>query len=291
MKIGVLGPGALGCLFAAKLSRTEHETVLLDHRPERAQVLGKLGLTVEEGNRIGLARPKVSCDIDQGFDLIIVLVKAHATALLNLPSNTTVLTLQNGLNNAETLAEKIGAENLLSGTTSLAVTHKDTGHIRYVAPGLTRLGPWTTCKHDATITALQEAGFECEYTPNPAAVIWQKAIVNAAINPLTALLNVPNGQLPTNANARDMLHALVLEAAAVSKAEGHPCAENPVQYTESVCAATAENISSMLQDIRNGKKTEIDALSGEIARRAEKHGIPAPNTHAVWRLVRALESR
>ena len=109
MKIGVLGPGALGCLFAAKLSRTDHETVLFDHRPERAAYLAKSGLTIEEGNGIALARPKVSCDLTQGFDLIIVLVKAHATAALTLPPHTPVLTLQNGLNNAETLAEKIGA--------------------------------------------------------------------------------------------------------------------------------------------------------------------------------------
>jgi 2-dehydropantoate 2-reductase len=291
MNISVIGPGALGCLFAAKLLQAGHQITLIDHRKDRVEYLRKQGIIVEDQKNTFTTHPQVSCTVPKSTDMILVLTKAHATHSLNLPSNALTLTLQNGLGNAEIIAEKVGKDSLLAGTTALAVTKLAEGHIRYVASGVIKLGAWATANPLPIIRILQEAGFEVEHAPNPAATIWQKAIINAAINPLTALLNVPNGRLLELDETRSMLFSLLEEAAQVAALEGFPQEENPKDLALKICEATAENISSMLQDIRNGKPTEIDALSGELVRRAEKHDVTIPNTQIILRLVRGLEQR
>jgi len=290
MKIGIIGPGALGCLFAAKFVRAGHDIMLADYKPERAKRISENGISVEEGDAVWNVPVYAGCDFRSHFDLLLVLVKAHSTGSLALPPGTTVLSLQNGLNNAETLCAKIGADNLLAGTTSLAVTSLGEGRVRYVAPGVCRFGAWGGADAAPATRVLREAGFEVELVEKPAAAIWQKAAVNAGINPLTALLNVPNGKLLENEEARALLGELVREAADVAGAEGFPL-DAPLDLAESVCRATAENISSMLQDVRNGKRTEIGALNGEIVRRGETHGLDVGVNRTVLRLVKVLERR
>ena len=125
---------------------------------------------------------------------------------------------------------------------------------------------------------------------DPRAVLWEKMVINAAINPLTALLNARNGALLDHPESRALLHRLATEAAAVARAEGYGDDDNAAAAVERACEATRDNISSMLQDIRNKKETEIEAISGEIMRRAARRGVPAPNTTLAYHLVRAMES-
>ena len=291
MKIAVIGPGAMGCLFAARLARAGSDVTLVDHKPDRAARLNASGISVETADGMIDAKIKVVTAPPNNADLAIVLVKAHSTIHLNLNSRTPVLSLQNGLGNVETLCSLVGGANLIAGVTSEAVTQLAEGKVRHVAPGATRFGAWTTCATGPAVKALTAAGFEVELTESPGQVIWEKAAINAGINPVTALVNVKNGMLVEVPELRQLMRDLVVEAVKVAATEGYRFENSVVEIAEKTCVDTAENISSMLQDVRAGRTTEIDALSGEIVRRAQLSALPTPRTRVVWQLVKGIERR
>ncbi len=290
-KVAVIGPGALGCMFAARLARCGVSTWLIDHQPSRAARLNKTGITIETAHERYTQSPVVTTTIPDDLDFILVLTKAHATSSLRLPTHTPVLTLQNGLGNAETLARLVGNGRVLAGTTAEAVTWISEGHVRHVAEGGVVFGPWTNADAETPMKTLQAAGFTVTVTDAPGKAIWEKAIINAAINPVTAVLNVPNGALLKKRETRELMRDLSIEATRVAVAEGYRFEYSLVEKTEQICEITRENISSMLQDVRKGKRTEIDAISGEILRRAQKTLTPTPRTRVVYQLVRALEPK
>jgi len=291
MKVAVVGPGAMGCLYAARIAKSGVECVLIDHTEDRAKRLSKQGITVEQAGTRETVPVRVLTRAPSGTSLVIVLTKAYATPSLSLPPDAAVLTLQNGLGNVETLCSMVGSQRVLAGSTSEAATLLEEGVTRYVAPGQTRFGAWTSCEPDDALQALTKAGFNVEITPAPGQTLWEKAAVNAGINPVSALLNVPNGKLVESRETRQLLRDLVVESAKVASTEGYRFTQSLVERAEQVCIDTADNISSMLQDIRAGKRTEIDAISGEILRRAQLASVPAPRTRVIYQLVRGLESR
>lgn len=290
MNVAVIGPGALGILYATRMASNGSTATLVDHDAARAKRLTLSGLTVERASDKERVRVPVTAAIPSDADFILICVKAHSTKNLQLPRNVPVLSVQNGLNNVETIAGMVGSGNILAGITTEAVTLVDEGHIRHVADGITTFGAWTDCDSAPAESALAAAGFECAITDAPGQTIWEKAAVSAGINPLTALLNVPNGQLLDVRETRELLRDLVVEAAKVASIEGYRFSRSLVEVAEDTCKKTAENISSMLQDVRAGRKTEIDAISGEILRRAERAALPAPRTRVVYQLVRGIES-
>lgn len=291
MKIAVVGPGAMGCLFAARLAASGQDCILVDHDEERAKRLTKRGVIVERDGKREAYPLRVFTRPPAGLNLVIVLAKSYATGSLHLPPECAVLTLQNGLGNVETLCTLVGSQRVLAGSTSEAATLLEEGITRHVADGITRFGAWTSCSAASAGEALEKAGFQVDVTPAPGQALWEKAAVNAGINPLTALLNVSNGKLIESRETRQLLRDLVVEAAKVASTEGYRFTQSLVERTEQVCIDTAENVSSMLQDIRAGRRTEIDAISGEILRRAQLASVPTPRTRVIYQLVRGLESR
>lgn len=291
MKVAVIGPGAMGCLFAARLARSGSQTVLVDHKAGRAARLRKTGITIESPDASFIARPRVTLKTPSGQDLIIVLTKAYSTRELKFPPLTPILTLQNGLGNVETICSSVGSGRVLAGTTCEGATLVADGRVRHTGSGPTSLGSWTTCPVKEAAVALEKAGFDVSVTDSPGQMLWEKVAINAGINPLTALLDVPNGRLLEIPAARDLMRDLVSEATEVALEEGYRFEYSLVERTEEVCRQTNENISSMLQDIRAGRKSEIDAISGEIVNRGEVASLPTPRTRVVWQLVRSLEQR
>jgi len=290
-KVGVIGPGAMGCLFAARLAKSGAKVYLVDYRQDRAERLEKGGITVDTADGTLTERPAVTGHVPTGLDLIIVLTKAYSTAALRFPPETPVLTLQNGLGNVETLCSVLGSARVLVGATSEAATLLREGHVRHAAPGVTSLGAWTSCPTGLAAEILEKADFDVNVTNAPGQLIWEKVAINAGINPLSAILNVPNGQLLELTEIRQLMRDLVVEAAKVASTEGYRFEHSLVEIAEQVCRDTADNISSMLQDTRAGRQTEIDAISGEILRRAQVASLPTPRTRVVYQLVRGLESR
>jgi 2-dehydropantoate 2-reductase len=291
MKVAVVGPGAMGCLFAARLAKSGIQTTLVDYRPDRAARLQKSGVIVDAADGTVTAKPALACQVPDGQHLVIVLTKAYALRNIQFRGDSPVLTLQNGLGNLEVLCSMLGSARVLAGVTCEAATLLSEGHVQRVAAGLTSVGSWTSCSTQPAVDALRKAGFEVEVTESPGQKIWEKVTINAAINPLTALLGVPNGRLLDLKEARQLMRDLVVECAKVAATEGYRFNYSLVERTEEVCKQTADNISSMLQDIRAGKRTEIDAISGEILRRAQLASLFTPRTRVVWQLVKGLEQR
>ncbi len=289
--VSVVGPGALGCLFAGKLAKAGFRVHLIDYQQERINRLAKNGIEITEGDQIERYSVHVTGHIPSMQDLVIVLVKSYSTANLTLPPDTPILTLQNGMGNAEILCRKVGAENILAGVTTEASTLIGEGKVKHTARGITTFGSWTTASVKEPKEILERAGFEVEITNSPSQIIWEKTIVNAGINPLTAILNVPNGMLLKIREARELLRELVIEASKVAGTEGYRFSRSMVEVAEEVCENTADNISSMLQDVRAGKKTEIDAISGEIIRRGISAFMTTPRTKVVYNIIRSMEQR
>lgn len=291
MKVSVIGPGAMGCLFAARLASSGVTTTLVDYKTDRAGRLAKSGIRVETADGELSSKPSISCEVPAKQDLVIVLTKAYTTPGLKLPRGVPILTLQNGLGNVEVLCELIGSQNVLAGTTSEASTFLEEGYVRHTGSGTTKLGAWTSCEEDGALEALTQAGFKTESTDSPGQTLWEKVVISAGINPLTALLNVPNGKLLEMREARQLIRDLVVEAAKVAATEGYHFPYSLVERAEEVCRETADNISSMLQDVRAGRQTEIESITGEILRRGEAASLPAPRTRVIWQLLKGLERR
>lgn len=282
----VVGPGAMGCLHAALLAEGGLNVGLLDHRPGRASTINHQGVIVEREGGSAVVPIRCSAKASDFFPagLAIILVKAYDTeaaakgVLDALDEDASMLTLQNGLGNYERIAGHVPREQVLAGTTSSGATLLDAGKVREAGRGMIRLGsPFG--EHERAIRVakmLAGAGLDCEVSESVDQILWEKAIINAAINPLTALKGVRNGELLEREDLREALAALTEEAAGVAAAIGIELPEDMVAVVEGVCRQTAQNRSSMLQDVSAGRKTEVEYICGEIARRAEEAGMSAP---------------
>lgn len=295
----VIGPGAMGCLHAARLATAGFRVGLLDHDADRAARLSERGITAEMAE--GTSTVQVRCSADAAefapAHLAMLFVKAYDTgdavthALPALGEKATVLTLQNGLGNCERISEIVAPARVLAGATTTGATLLGEGHVREAGRGLVQIGSPTGNQRRLRDAAglLERGGISCEPVASVDEALWAKAIVNAAINPLTALTGLPNGQLVEVPELRAMLRAVTREATAIARRLGIFVNEGIVSIVEAICVQTAENRSSMLQDIAAGRRTEIDYINGEIARRAEERGLEAPLCRMLTALVRGLE--
>jgi 2-dehydropantoate 2-reductase len=296
MDILIVGTGALATLFAARLALAGHGITLLGTWQGGLNALHQNGARLMEADGteqrfpVRATNDPLEC---RGAKQALVLVKAwqteRAAHLLSdcLARDGLAITLQNGLGNYEMLAKELGESRVALGSTTTGAT--------LLGPGLVRAGGEGKISIEAhpalgpVDEALRSANFKVEVVEDAKALIWGKLIVNAAINPLTALLRVPNGELLQRPAARALLRALAEEAAAVAAAEGVKLAfSDPAAMAEEVARQTAANHSSMFQDVQRGAPTEIDAICGAITRAGELHGIPTPINRACWQLVQAL---
>jgi 2-dehydropantoate 2-reductase len=302
VQVAILGPGALGCLLAARFSLAGEKVWLVDYRPERAELLTCQGLLLRTPPGID-TEVKIAAGLpgEVGLvDLAILTVKAHQTAAaaqglpLLLGAGGLALTLQNGLGNLEEMARVLGPERLLGGASILGATKLGEGEVLLAGLGPTYLGPpmgsrVSPAEVEKVADLFRRAGLPCEVSDDIEAALWGKLLVNVGINPLTALLQVKNGALLNLPPAWELAVAAATETLAVARAEGINVNVDPEARLREVCTATAANRSSMLQDITAGRGTEIEALNAQVAARGESHGIPTPVNHLLTQLIRALE--
>jgi 2-dehydropantoate 2-reductase len=290
----------MGCLYAGLLTEGGHSVCLLDKRADRAARISRQGLKIEgpQGARTVLVGATARAETLADTDLVIISVKTYDTGS-TLPSlralvsdRTLVLTLQNGLGNVEQLAAQVSPHHLFAGVTAHGSTLLGAGHIRHAGAGPTTIGSLLPENHARAVelaAILTKAGIASTAAQDIAAVLWGKLIVNAAIGPLSALSGLANGRLPDHAEWRVLLEQAAREGAAVAARKKIRLPyDNPGQAVTEVCRHTAENFSSMLQDIRRGRQTEIDAINGAIVREAAALGIPAPVHKDLARRIREL---
>ncbi|MEM8857665.1 MAG: 2-dehydropantoate 2-reductase [Chloroflexota bacterium] len=296
VNIAIIGTGALACLFGARLSKVAN-VVLVGSWREQLNAINAHGLSVNEmtGSKktFKLKAALFPEDIPSipKADYALVLVKSYQTAEAAqrikriIKPNGVVLSLQNGLGNQEKLLQALPFHMVSSGITMQGANVVRLGVVNHAGNGvsviddkpfLTRLNKLMR-QADLPIQTYKEYGVR-----GIQAVIWQKLIINASINPLTAILGVPNGFLAENPNARELCIETVREAFAVGELDGGLPSD---QFEETigikVAQQTAENRSSMLQDVTNGRKTEIDSICGEIVRRSTSNGLKTP-LNTLW---------
>ena len=174
------------------------------------------------------------------------------------------------------------------GVTTTGARMLEPGYVQHTGEGKVSLGSHKNVAGFGEL--LQNAGFQVETIADPQSLLWGKLVINAAINPLTALLRVPNGELLARPSARELMQEAASEAALVAAAKGIKLPyDDPEDAVEAVAKNTASNISSMLQDVLRGTPTEIDAINGAVIREGEKVGLLAPVNRILWRLVRGLD--
>lgn len=302
MKMAIVGPGALGCLMAALFLEAGEDVTLVDYLAERVARLRCQGIqfhTLEGGQH--LLKVPIALASELGpCDLTILAVKAYQTkaaaqALPSLMSRGGIaLTLQNGLGNLEEMARVVGFERLLAGVGLLGVTRLDEGRIIYAGQGAIYLGApagshVSELEVASVVNLFRRAGLECQSRKDIAVVLWEKLVINVGINPLTALLRVPNGALLELPHAWKVAVAASREAQAVAQSSGLHLGDDPEVRLRQVCTATAANRSSMLQDILAGRPTEIEALNAQVSSRGRALDLATPVNDLLTHLVHAAE--
>lgn len=302
MNIVILGAGALGSLFGGLLTRAGHDVWLYNPSDvEHVRAIQTSGLRIEtpEGETLHIQIPATDRieEIPVPVDLVGVFVKAYRTehALRDaqplLRDAPWVLSLQNGVGVEEILEKYAPRGRVLRGVTAQGATLLKPGVVRWAGRGPTYLGTLADEVAPKRIhqisQAFAEAGIQTHYEAKIERRIWEKLLVNAAINPLTALFDVPNGALVEETALRALLRDVVREVLPVAAAHDVKFTpEEAMRRVEEVCRATAQNISSMLQDVRRGKPSEIDFINGAVAQEGRRLGIPTPLNRLLWELVR-----
>ncbi|MBU4252225.1 MAG: 2-dehydropantoate 2-reductase [Candidatus Omnitrophica bacterium] len=302
MKIVVVGPGAIGCLFAAYLAKSKEEVWLLDKNKERAAKINECGISLEGASGSWQVKVKATAnpaDIGKA-DLIIICVKSFHTKLTIeqikplLSDETKILTLQNGIGNVEIISESAGEERVIAGVTNEGSTLIDIGKIRHAGRGETIIGTIdgkTPVQMRAIRELLNKVGFECKMSRDIKSLLWSKLIINVGINALSAITRLPNGKLIEYEGTRRILRDAVTEAARIAKRKRIKLIfDDPLAKVEAVCEGTQGNLSSMLQDVLRKKRTEVDFINGVIVRLGQELGIDVPTNKFLLDLVKTIES-
>jgi len=300
MREAVVGSGAMGCLFGAKLSQVA-EVTLVGHWPAQLTALREHGLRlIQPDGRSQTYHLPVTNDPQTAAlaDLVLILVKSHQTqqaaktAQQLLSADGVALTLQNGLGNLEQLTAVLGPRRSNLGITSEGAALLEPGVVRHAGTGHTYIADVaeTAVPPQAIVTLFQAAGFQTSLAADTAGLVWGKLAINAGINPLTAVLRVPNGFLAENETARQLMQQAAEEVAQVAEAQGIqlPFADVAAQAL-AVAQATAANHSSMRQDLANGRPTEIAAICGAVVEYGRRFQVPTPVNEVLQTAVQQAE--
>ena len=297
MQVAIVGAGAIGSALGATLSRVVPVIVVgHDNDHVRALQADPLDVGMPDGTR---RQVEVEVVTDHAAvataELVILAVKSYDTeqALADVApvlDDADLLTVQNGLGNLERMAETVDPARIIGAPTSMGATVTAPGNVAIESLGTTRLGrPWAENGRtvDSIAARFEAAGLEAAVVNDVRRAVWQKVLINAGINPVTAIGKVDNGALQREPG-RHLLQAAIREGARVAAAEGYRF-EDPVEAALDVVEATAGNRSSMRRDVETGSSTEIDALNGAIVKRGQARGLPVPVNRTLTAAVRLLE--
>ena len=295
MEICVLGAGSIGSLFGALLARAGNDVTLIG-REEHVRAINEKGLKIVGVEEFTVHPKAVTYAPEYEPDLIILATKSYSTAYaLNcvkhcIGKKTWILSIQNGLGN-EDLALKY-TKNVLGGITTNGAMLEKWGVVRWAGKGITRVGVYPKGKKEfaeKVVKVFNDAGIDTQVSENIIGWKWAKTVVNSAINPVGALLEVKNGFLLENEHLLTVLMEIVKEGCRVAMQWGVEFEEHPLEILIDTLKRTRENYNSMLQDLKRGKRTEIDYINGKIVEYAENIGLSAPMNNLLWGLIKAKE--
>ncbi|OHD63961.1 MAG: hypothetical protein A2176_15180 [Spirochaetes bacterium RBG_13_51_14] len=302
MNIAIIGPGAVGLLLAGYLNKTGANITLVDHLPDRADKLNADGIRWEGKDADFSFRVPVTMGMKEPDkkDLAIICVKAYSTDIATRELHQSgyrgpVLTLQNGVGNAEIIGRNCPVSPVIAGITSEGANLAADNHVRHAGRGKTSFGPVEQGRPgpgflEELASIMRDAGLDVELSTDPQSLVWGKVLVNAGINALTAILSVQNGRLLEIDPARELMARLVREGQEVVRRKKiSQVYDDPVARVAEVCRLTAANYSSMYMDMKHGRRTEIDYINGAIVREGASLGAPCPCNETVTGIIRSLE--
>ncbi|GGA20726.1 ketopantoate reductase family protein [Paenibacillus physcomitrellae] len=309
MRIDIVGAGAIGLLFAGELSAAGHNVHLWTRTEEQADWINRHGIELEHHNglrntvKTGIEAGVLSrgwAEKAEGSAWVLLAVKQrHLTSgLLDSlafikESHVPVVCLQNGMGHLDRLASYLSRDQLYAAVTTEGAKKLSANQVIRSNPGQTRLGsPFEADPVKLTEIAdvLGQAGFGAQVAKDIEREMHRKLLMNAAINPLTALWRIPNGELLTSEYRRGALEGLISEALAIYERLGIPYDADIGEQIKEVCRTTSGNISSMLADVQRGEETEVDFINGYLVEMAGKAGMSAPAHEWVWRLIKGLSN-
>ncbi len=317
MNIEIIGGGSLGLLLAGSLAAADSggSLTLVVRSPRQAEAVSRAGITVldRDGKHLHTTDAE-SLDFaayssrltppGSGADWIILALKQKdispqvVEAVRGQASqNTRVCCLQNGMGHLEKLRAVFDGNKLYAAVTTEGAMRVSDTEVRHTGAGSTRIGAVEGGAHysrpyaEPLVELLSRAGFRADISDHIHADVWDKLIINCVINPLTALLDIRNGQLLEQPRCMELMRSLYEEAESVAEAAGYGRPEGfRWGRLVEVCRATAGNRSSMLQDLTAGRLTELEWLTGSVLREAEQHALKLPFHETVYRLVLAKEA-
>ncbi|MEI7613191.1 MAG: 2-dehydropantoate 2-reductase [Betaproteobacteria bacterium] len=295
MRIAVMGAGSVGCYYGGMLSRAGHEVVLIG-RPQHIEAIRRHGLQMDTQTFHEQVALKASTDASsvKGAELVLCCVKstdseiAAAEMAAHLDSEAMILSLQNGVDNAQRLGKQINRE-VIPAVVYVATEMAGPGHLKHHGRGELVIGP---SKVSGKLQHLfSAAGVPIEISDNVVGALWAKLILNCAYNALSAITQLPYGKLVKGQGVEAVMRDVVRECLAVAQADGITVPGEPWEAVEHIARSMPKQCSSTAQDLARGKRSEIDYINGHVLQRGDELGIPTPVNRTLHTLVKLLESR
>lgn len=313
MRVCMIGAGSLGLLFAGKCSRTQGEIQLVTHSYKQSELLSHHGLQLLEGNQRHISHLKyVSFDendtgkqkrkVDLNIDWVFLFVKQQHInqALIQYLQDWTdrgipILCFQNGIGHIEKLSQYIPENLIFTAVTTEAAFKESPYQVKHTGEGETWIGhedpnySLSRIQENNLVNYLKNAGITVNSSKNIKSIVWKKLLINAVINPLTAILKVRNGELIASPHWKQLMRTLYEEGRNVAISLRIDLSDQLWEELVKVCEATAMNTSSMLRDTLEDKATEVDWINGAIIRIAEQRQLTVPTHQAIYRIIKGIE--
>ncbi len=293
MKTAILGAGAVGCFYGGMLARAGREVVLIG-RAAHVDAVRCAGLRMQTQSFDERVPVPASTDAAAvaGAKLVLCCVKSNDTLQAaedmapHLEPDAIVLSLQNGYDNAERLQQSLGRP-VYPAVVYVATEMAGPGHLRHHGRGELVIGQFAGSSE--LVAEFASAGVPVSISDNLAGQLWAKLVINCAYNGLSAITQMPYGQLVVGDGMREVINDVVTECLEVAKADGVSVQDDIRSAVAGIAQSMATQISSTAHDVARGRQSEIDYINGYVARRAAIHGIRTPVNRTILALVKLLE--
>jgi len=291
-----MGAGAVGCFYGGMLARAGHSVTLVA-RPQHVEAIQRDGLRMDTRNFDERVKLRATTDVAavHGADLVLFCVKSPDTEATgkqigpHLAPGALVLTLQNGVDNADRLRTVIPQHSVAAAVVYVATEMAGPGHVKHHGRGELVIEP--AARSDEMAQALIAAGIPTEVSPNVRGALWAKLTINCAYNAISAISQQPYGEVVKAQGITDAMRDVVAECLAVAQADGVQVPGDMAAAVRNIVQTMPAQYSSTAQDLARGKRSEIDHLNGLVVRRGEALGVPTPANRVLWALVKLLERK
>ncbi|RUM43177.1 MAG: 2-dehydropantoate 2-reductase [Desulfurobacterium sp.] len=307
MKFVVFGTGGVGGFYGGMLARCGHEVVFIS-RGEKLKAMKEKGLTVdsfkhgrwtirEDGRRVIFTDEPMEAG---KADVVLVCVKSYDTEKVAprikplLKEGTLVVSLQNGIENEEVLAEVLGKEHVLGATAFVGAYVKEPGVVVHEAAGLLEVGEMTgevTERVERLVDELKKCGVEARVSRDIRYTLWKKLVWNVAFNPYSVITGATVGEMLEVPETREVLRNLMVECYRVAESYGVKLKPKVMENYLKSSPDLRNYKTSMLLDFERGKPIELEGITGALIRKAEKKGVPVPYNRCVYATVKLLDRK